>query len=73
MKYYIPDKVYDVLKWVCITLIPLIAWAYGYFGGIWAWPMQEQIIQTITGIGAFCGVVLGIDQVQAWAKSGRDE
>lgn len=69
MTYFLPDKFYDVMKWVCLIALPAFAWAYSYFGGIWAWPMQDQIVGTITGIASLIGILFGIDEVHARSKA----
>ena len=65
MYYFIPDKIYNVLKWVCITVLPLIAWAYGAYAAEWGWPMVDQINNTIHITAAILGVLLGIDEFRA--------
>lgn len=65
MKYLIPDKVYNVLKWVCIIALPLMAWAYGYFADIWGWIYPDQIVRTINGIATLLGGLIGISQITA--------
>lgn len=54
------NKLYDVLKWVALIVLPAIAVLYGSLAGIWGLPFAEQIPDTITAIDLFLGVVLGI-------------
>lgn len=56
----IPNKVYDILKWVAQILIPALATLYFALAGIWGWPYGEQIVGTLTAIDTFLGVILGI-------------
>ena len=54
------NKVYDVLKWIALILLPAIATLYFALSGIWDFPYGEEIVGTITAIDTFLGVILGI-------------
>lgn len=54
------DKVYDVLKWIAMYLLPAIGTLYFALSSTWGLPYGEQIVGTITAIDAFMGVLLGI-------------
>lgn len=58
------NKVYDVLKWIAMVVIPAVATLYFALAGIWGWPYGEQIVGTLTAIDTFLGVVLGISSAQ---------
>ena len=58
------NKVYDVLKWVAMYLLPALGTLYFALASIWGLPYGEQIVGTITAIDTFLGVVLGISTVQ---------
>ena len=58
------DKVYDILKWIAMILLPAIATLYFTLASIWGLPYAEQIVGTITGIDTFLGVILGITSSQ---------
>ena len=58
------DKVYDVLKWIAMYLLPALGTLYFALAGIWGFPYGEQIVGTITAIDTFLGVILGISKVQ---------
>lgn len=60
----LPDKVYDVLKWICLICLPALATFYGVMSKIWGLPYGEQIVGTITAIDAFLGAILGISTAQ---------
>ena len=60
----LPDKVYDVLKWVAQILLPALGTLYFALASIWGFPYAEQIVGTITAIDAFLGVLLGISTMQ---------
>ena len=58
------DKVYDVLKWIAMYLLPALGTLYFALAGIWGLPYGDQIVGTITAIDTFLGVILGISTVQ---------
>ena len=58
------NKVYDVLKWIAMYLLPALGTLYFAIASIWGLPYGEQIVGTITAIDTFLGVILGISTVQ---------
>lgn len=54
------DKVYNVLKWVAMYLLPALGTLYFTISQVWGLPYGEQIVGTITAIDTFLGVLLGI-------------
>ena len=58
------NKVYDVLKWIAMVVLPAIGTLYFALAGIWGFPYAEQIGGTITAVVTFLGVVLGISSAQ---------
>ena len=54
------DKVYDVLKWIAMYLLPALGTLYFALSQIWGLPYGEEIVGTITAVDAFLGVLLGI-------------
>lgn len=56
----IPDKLYDILKWVVIIVLPAIATLYAALSAMWAWPYSDQVVTTITAVDTFLGAVLCI-------------
>ena len=58
------NKVYDVLKWIAMYLLPALGTLYFALASIWGLPYGEQIVGTITAIDTFLGVILGISTAQ---------
>ena len=54
------NKVYDVLKWIAMYLLPAAGTLYFALAGIWGMTYGEEIVGTITAVDTFLGVVLGI-------------
>lgn len=58
------NKVYDILKWVALVVLPAIGTLYFALAGIWHFPYGEQVVGTITAIDTFLGAILGISNIQ---------
>ena len=58
------SKVYDVLKWIAMVVLPAVATLYFALAGIWGLPYGEEIVGTITAVDTFLGVLIGISAVQ---------
>lgn len=56
----LPNKVYDVLKWVAQIVLPGIGALYFGLASIWGFPYAEQVVGSITVIDTFLGAILGI-------------
>ena len=54
------NKVYDVMKWIAMYLIPAVGTLYFALAGIWNFPYGEEIVGTLTAVDTFLGVILGI-------------
>ena len=59
----LPDKVYDVLKWIALIFLPALAVLYGALAPTWNWPYPEQIVYTITAIDTFLGALIGVSTI----------
>lgn len=54
------NKVYNVLKWIALILLPALSTLVMALGDIWGLPYREQISLTIAAIDTFLGAVLAI-------------
>lgn len=64
MKIKMSNKVYNILKWIAMYLLPAAGTLYFALAGIWELPYGEQIVGTITAVDTFLGVLLGISTAQ---------
>ena len=60
----IPSKVYDVLKWICMIVLPAIATLWFTLGKVWGFPYLGEIEATIVAIDTFLGAILGVSAIQ---------
>ena len=58
------NKVYDVLKWIALILLPALATLYFALAKIWGFPYGAEIVGTITAVDAFLGALLQISTDQ---------
>lgn len=56
----VPNRIYDVVKFVALVLLPAIGTLYFALAGIWHLPNAEQVVGTITTMDAFLGLLLGV-------------
>ena len=60
----LPDKVYDVLKWVTLVVIPALATLYVGLAAVWGWPYADEIAKTAAVVCAFLGAILGVSTAE---------
>lgn len=58
------DRVYDVLKWIALVVLPALGTLYFALASIWGLPYGQEVVGTITAIDTFLGALLGISSVQ---------
>ena len=54
------DKVYNILKYIAMIVLPAIGTLYAALAGIWAFPFGDQVVGTILAVDTFLGALLGI-------------
>ncbi len=67
------DKVYDVLKWVAMIVIPALATAYVGLAGVWGWPYPNELAKTAAIVDTLLGALLGISTAQYNKEVNRDD
>jgi len=58
------NKLYDVLKYIALIVLPAVGTLYFALSQIWGLPYGEQIVGTITAFDAFLGALLGLSTAQ---------
>lgn len=67
------NKVYNVLKWVAMIVLPALATFYLGLSNVWGLPFGEEISTTITLVDTFLGAALMISTSQYNKRVGSDE
>ena len=60
----ISDKLYDILKWICMICIPALATAYVGLAAVWGWPYADEVAKTAAVVCTLLGALLGISTAQ---------
>ena len=67
------NKVYDVLKWIAMIVLPALATLYLGLSNVWGLPYGEEVSTTITLVNTFLGTVLMISTNQYNKRVDEDE
>jgi hypothetical protein len=59
----INNKVYDILKWVAVLLLPALSTFIAYVFPLWGIPYGNEISKTITALAVFIGAIIGISSI----------
>lgn len=65
LDYLLPDKAYEILKWVALVALPAVAWLVGAVGPQCGLPHCGEIVTTINAVGVFVGALIGVSQLTA--------
>lgn len=68
----LPNKVYDVLKWIVMVCIPAVTVAYVGLAAIWGWPYADEVAKTSAVICTLLGALLGISTAEYNRSLGSD-
>jgi hypothetical protein len=63
--YLLPDRAYDVLKWIGLIVCPALAAFVGAVGPAWGMPHVDAVVLTINAVGVLIGAVIGASQLKA--------
>lgn len=69
--YLLPDKAYDVLKWIGLIVCPALAAFVGAVGPAWGMPHVDAVVLTINAVGVLIGAVIGASQLKAVGDGDR--
>lgn len=64
--FAISSKLYDILKWVALILLPATSTLYAALSGFWNWPYPKEICGTISAISVFLGAILQLSSDNYW-------
>ena len=59
----LPNKVYDVLKWICLIALPALSVFYAMIAKIWNLPYGAEIPATINAVALFIGSLIGVSHL----------
>lgn len=68
----IPNKIYDVLKWIALVALDAVGVFYNTFSAIWGLPYGDQVLNTCAAVSLFIGVLLGVSSVNYGKRKGDE-
>lgn len=67
--WLIPDRVYDILKWLAVLVLPALSVLVSALGPVWGWgELATQLATTITAVNLFLGAIIGASAIKASAN-----
>lgn len=60
----IPDKLYDVLKWVCLVCIPALTTFYCVLDGVFNWGYADTVAKISAALCTLIGALIGISTAE---------
>lgn len=59
----LPDKIYDILKWIALIALNAVGVLYSTIAGIWGLPYGEEVLKTCSAVALFIGALIGVSTV----------
>lgn len=72
MDYIIPNRVYDIIKWVGLIFLPALATLVGTVGIAAGWQYADLAVTVITALGTFIGALVGASSAYAKKSQGGE-
>lgn len=68
----IPDKVYNVLKWLALTVIPALTTLYGVIGTAFNIPYTTEVLMIMPAISTFIGSLIGVSTAKYYQSLSQE-
>lgn len=65
------DRLYTILKWVTMIVLPALATAYVGLSAIWGFPYADEVAKTTAVICTLLGALLGISTAEYNRQNGE--
>mgnify|MGYP000190490154 FL=1 len=62
--WLIPSRVYDILKWLGLIVLPALAVFVNTVGPAWGWPYVDAIVITLNALGILAGTLIGVSAIK---------
>ncbi|KAA8824900.1 holin [Bifidobacterium reuteri] len=64
--WLIPSRVYDILKWLALVVLPALSVLVAALGPIWGWgDLAGQIATSVNAVTLFLGAIIGASAIKA--------
>lgn len=54
------NRVYDILKWLCLIFLPAASAFYAALDGAFGWGYTSTVCAVIAAVGTFIGALIGV-------------
>jgi hypothetical protein len=55
-----PNKIYDILKWVALTVLDAVGYFYQELADVWSLPFGDEVLKTCVAFSILLGALIGI-------------
>lgn len=62
--WLIPSRVYDILKWLGLIVLPALALFVSTVGPAWDWTHVDAIVTTLNALGILAGALIGVSAIK---------
>lgn len=69
----LPDKLYDVLKWVALIAMPALGVFYFTLAKIWGLPYGAEITATLDALALLIGTLIGVSHITIKKEEQNEE
>lgn len=59
----LPDKLYNVLKWIALVALDALGWGYKQLAVVWNLPYGSAILETCAIVSAVLGALIGVSSI----------
>ena len=60
----IPNKVYDVLKWVALVALDAVGYFYQEIANVWSLPYGDEVLKTCVALSILLGALIGVSSAK---------
>lgn len=62
--WLLPSRVYDILKWLGLIVLPALALFVNTVGPAWGWTHVDAIVTTLNALGILAGALIGVSAIK---------
>lgn len=67
----LPDKAYEILKWVVVIVMPALTTLYGALAPVYGFENADKVLTAMTAVTTCLGTIIGVSTVNY--RSGNNE
>lgn len=67
------NKVYDILKWISVIVVPALVLLVNTVGNIWGLQHTVEISATISAVGVFLGAIIQVSSAKYCKEQEQDK